>query len=60
MRTWLSGRVLASQAEDREFESRRPLHQKSQWVQGFLKGTLNPLFEWAEALGWSTGQAIFD
>lgn len=25
MRTWLSGRVLASQAEDREFESRRPL-----------------------------------
>ena len=26
MRTWLSGRALASQAEDREFESRRPLH----------------------------------
>ena len=25
MRTWLSGRALASQAEDREFESRRPL-----------------------------------
>jgi hypothetical protein len=42
MRTWLSGRVLASQAEDREFESRRPLHMKSQGVQGFLKGILNP------------------
>ena|GEM_PF-3404437 len=33
MRTWLSGRVLASQAEDREFESRRPLHKESQGVQ---------------------------
>jgi hypothetical protein len=26
MRVWLSGRASASQAEDREFESRRPLH----------------------------------
>ena len=26
-RAWLSGRASASQAEDRGFESRRPLHQ---------------------------------
>jgi predicted ribosomally synthesized six-cysteine peptide SCIFF len=50
MRTWLSGRVLASQAEDREFESRRPLHMKSQRVQGFHKGILNPFFMWIEGL----------
>lgn len=45
MRTWLSGRVLASQAEDREFESRRPLHMELQRVQGFLRETLNPFFK---------------
>ena len=33
-RTWLSGRALASQAEDREFESRRPLHKKCKALQG--------------------------
>src|SRR5680860_353172 len=44
MRTWLSGRALASQAEDRGFESRRPLHMKSQRVQGFLKRNSGPAF----------------
>ena len=50
MRTWLSGRVLASQAEDREFESRRPLHQQYQGLQGFHARKTEVLFVLSEAL----------
>ncbi len=50
MRTWLSGRALASQAEDREFESRRPLHQQNQGLLVFHARKTEVLFVLSKAL----------
>lgn len=36
MRKWLSGRALASQAEDRGFESRLPLHRGTDSIESVL------------------------